>query len=166
MRIADSPQPGWYPDPDGGYRLRWWEGTDWTDHRRPAPLAGHLTEVTAEAEKTERLKSLPTGSGGRFAGTDADEIVTKARDAARGEVDRAAGEISREFHALIARVHEASFGYLSPILRWVRIGVVVAAVLVVVWFAIQFIAQATFLEWLGDRIDNITTESSISIDGR
>lgn len=27
------PQPGWYADPDGGQeRLRWWDGTRWTDH--------------------------------------------------------------------------------------------------------------------------------------
>jgi hypothetical protein len=24
--------PGWYPDPAGGWRLRWWDGARWTEH--------------------------------------------------------------------------------------------------------------------------------------
>jgi Protein of unknown function (DUF2510) len=26
------PPEGWYPDPSGEARLRWWSGTDWTGH--------------------------------------------------------------------------------------------------------------------------------------
>ena len=26
---------GWYPDPDGGPNMRWWDGGQWTDHRAP-----------------------------------------------------------------------------------------------------------------------------------
>jgi hypothetical protein len=32
------PQPGWYPDHAGGTGLRWWDGTQWTDHVS-APIA-------------------------------------------------------------------------------------------------------------------------------
>jgi hypothetical protein len=32
------PQPGWYPDHAGGAGLRWWDGTQWTDHVS-APIA-------------------------------------------------------------------------------------------------------------------------------
>ncbi len=46
--------------------------------------------------------------------------------------------------------------YVAVVLRWVRILVVIAAVLVVAWFVLEFIAQATFLNWLGDRIDSLT----------
>lgn len=30
--VAAMAQPGWYPDPSGQARLRWWDGRAWTDH--------------------------------------------------------------------------------------------------------------------------------------
>ena len=35
--------PGWYPDPAGGQRYRYWDGNAWSDHttqdpREPPPL--------------------------------------------------------------------------------------------------------------------------------
>jgi hypothetical protein len=27
----------WYPDPEGGPGLRYWDGTQWTEHRAPGP---------------------------------------------------------------------------------------------------------------------------------
>lgn len=38
--MADEPQAGWYPDPSGDpTRLRWWDGTQWTDQFAPAVQA-------------------------------------------------------------------------------------------------------------------------------
>lgn len=31
-----NPQPGWYPDPDQELQQRYWDGTQWTDHRAPS----------------------------------------------------------------------------------------------------------------------------------
>jgi len=45
--------PGWYPDPDSANIDRWWDGGEWTSHRRPA---------------------APTGSGGNT-GTDVRQVV-------------------------------------------------------------------------------------------
>lgn len=32
--------PGWYPDPGAPQEERWWDGTAWTDHRRPPEAPG------------------------------------------------------------------------------------------------------------------------------
>jgi membrane protease YdiL (CAAX protease family) len=32
----DLPPPGWYADPAGQAGYRWWDGAQWTGHRRPA----------------------------------------------------------------------------------------------------------------------------------
>lgn len=39
--MTDSAQPvaGWYPDPENATAERWWDGTGWTDHRRPSTVA-------------------------------------------------------------------------------------------------------------------------------
>lgn len=39
--MTDSPQfpPGWYADPDHPSMHRWWNGSAWTESRRPAPGA-------------------------------------------------------------------------------------------------------------------------------
>ncbi|MEJ6721879.1 DUF2510 domain-containing protein, partial [Ilumatobacter sp.] len=47
MRIIDAPREGWYPDPDGRQRLRWWDGLDWTDIRRAPPSSAELTRAEA-----------------------------------------------------------------------------------------------------------------------
>ena len=31
-----NPQPGWYPDPNGAAKQRYWDGQAWTDHYGPA----------------------------------------------------------------------------------------------------------------------------------
>ena len=34
--MTDTPQPGWYPDPDDVSSQRYWNGIVWTDHTAPA----------------------------------------------------------------------------------------------------------------------------------
>ncbi len=29
---SEAPPPGWYPDPAQRHYVRWWSGTEWTDH--------------------------------------------------------------------------------------------------------------------------------------
>lgn len=35
--VSGTPPPAWYPSPDGTGNLRYWNGTEWTDHVATAP---------------------------------------------------------------------------------------------------------------------------------
>ena len=39
--------------------------------------------------------------------------------------------------------------------RWLKVAIVAAVVLLVVWFVLQVVSQATMMDWLGDRVDGI-----------
>jgi hypothetical protein len=53
--LGAAPPPGWYPDPEIEERLRWWDGTAWTQHR-----------VSAERKATS-VGPAPTPSPGWYA---------------------------------------------------------------------------------------------------
>ena len=42
-----TPVPGWYSDPAGSGRLRWWSGTEWTEQFQDAPTAAPSAEPLA-----------------------------------------------------------------------------------------------------------------------
>lgn len=50
-----QPAPGWYPDPAGTQRLRWWNGGMWLDQYQPmpgaAPQQGFPTQHNAPAQQ-------------------------------------------------------------------------------------------------------------------
>ncbi|MCX3059766.1 DUF2510 domain-containing protein, partial [Streptomyces beihaiensis] len=48
MSRPPTPPPGWYPDPGDPSVERWWDGTEWTQHRR-APGAGTGAVAPARA---------------------------------------------------------------------------------------------------------------------
>ncbi|MFT7710773.1 DUF2510 domain-containing protein [Clavibacter tessellarius] len=59
-----STPAGWYADPAGSDRLRWWDGTRWTDHLTDAPTAGAgASSAGAGASPAETA----SGSGERAA---------------------------------------------------------------------------------------------------
>lgn len=40
-RLPKATPPGWYPDPGGSGRMRWWDGAVWCDeYGDPSPIPG------------------------------------------------------------------------------------------------------------------------------
>jgi len=152
VRLEDAPPPGWYPDPDSGLELRWWDDADWTDHRRPLPTS---MESAAAALSEETEAAMPPRA--QFAASrDNSELVAEARAAAREEVTRAADLFSRRARTAVDRAQQVANEYLALVLRWSRFVLVAGALAVIAWFLLQLFVQAAFLDWVGDRIDNLT----------
>ena len=61
-----SNQPGWYPDPFGRAQVRWWSGSDWTDHvatngqeYTDPPVAGATPAAPAAAAAPAPMAAAP-----------------------------------------------------------------------------------------------------------
>lgn len=168
MRLADAPPAGWYPDPDGGSRLRWWEGTDWTDNYRPRPTPSeiaarefaHPQEGAAASARAAGLPVTATPEYRRDVRRESEEIIAEVRKVARSEVDRAADLFSQRARAATRDLQPLITEYTTKFFRWLRIGLVIAIVLVVGWIVFQAIVQQSFLDWIGDRIDSLTEDDS------
>lgn len=163
MRKVDAPPAGWYPDPQNRTRLRWWDGLDWTDIRRAVPSQAELIAAqridalspTAEAPEQPQYQPYPPG----FSRQDTQQMITEVREAARAEIDRAADLFNERTQSAIRGVTPLIQDYASTATKLIRRAVVVAIVLLVAYFVFQVVVQASFFEWLGDRIDNFTDDS-------
>ena len=166
MRGLSAPAKGWYPDPAGGVRLRWWDGTDWTESYRSRPGAGEFLAM-ARLDAIARDEGVRTAAdeiatSGRDMGglsrTDAEEIISQVRQVARNEVNRASDVFSERARTATSELEPLISQYTSRFFRWLKIVLIVIVVLAVAWFVFAAIANATFFEWLGDRIDNVTDD--------
>lgn len=58
--ITPPTPPGWYPDPQGGPHLRWFNGTQWTDQYQ-APAQQFATSPTPTAVSNDRRFTIHYG---------------------------------------------------------------------------------------------------------
>ena len=160
MKVADAPPSGWYPDPRGGYRLRWWDGLDWTEESRTLPNRAALETAALEAAASDESASVDAAAGASnapgWARRDTSEIISQVRDATRSEIERAGEVLSQRAEAVVRRVQPLISEYTNKFFRMVRIVGAVAAMVLVAWFVFQFVLQASLFGWIGDRIDNVT----------
>lgn len=160
MRRADAPPPGWYPDPIRRDQLRWWDGLDWTDRRRaPAIKADWVQEAM---ETTEDGAPQATGASRTSAGRassmtrqEATEVIAEARRAAREEADRAIEKLSGRARDATRRLEPLIGEYGDRAMKWIRNLFIVIVALVVLWMVLQTVGQASLIDWIGDRVDNI-----------
>lgn len=159
MRTTDAPPAGWYPDPTGGTQLWWWDGRDWTDHRRapPTPAApGDDDPAPGDAEEephTPRQRRRVTPSAPSRDRTA--ELMAEARKVAREEIDRAVDRIATEARDATRRLEPLISQYGDRAMRWVRNAGLIVVAVVVLWIVLQAVAQTSLLNWIGDRIDNL-----------
>lgn len=59
--MSDTPAAGWYPDPEDATQQRYWDGTQWTEHR--APLSGGPA-ASAQPPAAGQPPGQPDWSGG------------------------------------------------------------------------------------------------------
>ncbi len=168
MRVEDAPTPGWYPDPEGGSRLRFWEGTDWSDRWRAPPTAGvvEMQRVAAEQARREFDNVGGNVNMGSLNRQDSEAIISQVRMAARDEAGRAAQMFGLQAKTAARSIQPLISEYTSKIARWFRIASVIAVVLLVGWVLFQVFAQISLFDWVGDRIDNLTDNSGSVVDLR
>jgi hypothetical protein len=165
MKLADAPPPGWYPDPEGTSRLRWWEGTDWADLYRARPTK---TELEARALGTYGgdVSAVSPPAAVRQAGAlaqvpdrgalrrDTEEIIAEVRKVARSEIDRAADVFSQRARTATRELQPLISEYTTKFFRWVKVALAIAIVLAVAYVVFQAIAQQSIIDWVLDRIDD------------
>jgi ABC-type bacteriocin/lantibiotic exporter with double-glycine peptidase domain len=168
MKVEDAPPPGWYPDPEGYTRLRWWEGTDWADRYRAPPTPSEVdlegqTFGYVQEQATARTGAYDPRVGGGMSRQESEAMVNQVRMAAREEAERAAEMFGAQARAATRNITPLITQYTNKIIKWIRILSVIAIVLVIGWIAFQIFAQVSMFEWIGDRIDNLSDNSGMIV---
>ena len=177
MNRSEAPAPGWYPDPVQRARLRWWDGSDWADHRRVGPRPADLLDPDDDPSSRRSWSTAaqpahaprpgagpPTGSPGR-SGTsgitrnDASVIVDEVRRATRGELDRATSRLAAQAGNLRTQLEPLIQDYGRRFLRWARRAALIAVVIYVLYVVTTTQLQTSVLDWLGEQVDKLVTSN-------
>ncbi|MCB0968595.1 MAG: DUF2510 domain-containing protein [Ilumatobacter sp.] len=157
MRIEDAPAAGWYPDPEGGSRLRWWEGTDWSDRYRMRPIENFVETVEAQAAQSSGShRWVPDDPRLGNSAIDTQAVVDQVREAARMEAERAAQMFGAQARSAAQSFQPLISEYTLKATKWFRRIAILAILFAAAWFAFQVFAQKSMFDWIGDRIDTIS----------
>jgi hypothetical protein len=55
---AKAPQAGWFPDPSGGPERRYFNGSEWTDYRKPAHSGNRQAKAVSPEKKVLLIAGL------------------------------------------------------------------------------------------------------------
>lgn len=148
-----QPAPGWYADPAGSQRLRWWNGGEWTEQFHDMPQQG---EPVAQQMPTDQAAGqyMPAQSQAPTVSSDPYNPSGVAPQLGLTGVGPLAGPQAAEAAPKSGR-------------GWV-IGAIVSALLVVVFFGTMVYAgmqlRAQNLEW--NDVQNQRNSTKISLDNK
>ncbi|MFE9252607.1 phospholipid scramblase-related protein [Streptomyces sp. NPDC007088] len=101
MTTRSNTPAGWYADPKGTpQQLRWWDGTDWTDHttsaQQPAPRQPRVPSSAPAPDPTPGGPAAPAGNAPRYgvpeqSSADAERVRRQVRHQAGVRPDAAGG---------------------------------------------------------------------------
>jgi hypothetical protein len=166
MKVSDAPRAGWYPDPEGSTRLRWWDGTDWADRYRLRPLGAQTQGQLEQSQESQgagdqAFDLAQLGSSVHLPPQTA-AVVEQVRLAARAEAQRAAQDFEARARAITGSIPPLISQYTNKFTRWFRLALMLSFIVLMAWFIYTFFVQKSFFDWLGDRIDNLTDDSNAS----
>jgi hypothetical protein len=160
MKVSQAPSPGWYPDPEGSPRLRWWDGGDWSDRFRVRP--DQTVTYTAAAATDAGLDPQTWGSAAELPQA-TQAVVQQVRMAAREEAAYAAQQFELRAREITGAIPPLITQYTNKFVRFIRIGLTLSLIVLVIWFGYQLWVQKSIFDWIGDRIDNLTDENASAV---
>jgi hypothetical protein len=166
MKVSEAPRAGWYPDPEGGTRLRWWDGSDWADRYRLRPQllleAQPVAPPVAPTPGANQPYDMSQFGNPAQMQAQTAAVVQQVRQAAREEAQRAAQNFEARARQLTGEIPPLISQYEHKFMRWFKVALMLSFIVLLAWFIWSVYAQKGLFDWLGDRIDHLTDDSNAS----